>query len=217
MDSYIVISVACLALSLILLFTRQRFLPRIMELLFKGFLVLASLKYISLLVFYSVGSANYLFNIKYLPLTSTMFLFVIGYMIISYIEKSPFKIIDYIFMSIVTMVSGYLIYNCAIGISGCECGYIVLKSTKWLYFESLFIGVASVLIIVKALKCLIDSKVAVKRISFVFIILGYIAVIADRILEILGRAVYDFSVISDLLILGIILIVIIINIHRKKK
>ncbi|MEG2891970.1 MAG: hypothetical protein RR840_01300 [Clostridium sp.] len=217
MDSYIVLTVACLALSLILLFTRQRFMPKALEVLFKMFLILASSKYIALLVFYSAESANYLFNIKYLPITSTMFLFVVGYMILSYIGKEALRVIDYIFLGLIILISGYIIHSCAVGITGCEAGYLVIKDTKWMYLESLFIAVTSIVIIVKALKKFMDFKSPSKRISYSLLILGFISLIVENVLELLGRGLYDFNIISDVSILGIILAIIIINIKRKKK
>lgn len=216
MDIYIIIVFICLSLSFVILFTKETFKDIFVKIIFKVCVFIGVLKYISLLIFYSVDSPKFLYDLRLLPLLSLITLFILGYIMIYFILEKKFNLKDFGILFILFILSTYIIYNVSFGISNSEAGYVLVKNAKWIFIESLYIILICVVFIAISLKAVFNTNVVKTKMSFLVITIAFIGVLVEEGMVIMNKTLFHFNIVGDLSIL-IMIILIFINLKVKRK
>ncbi|MEG0641081.1 MAG: hypothetical protein RR515_00655 [Clostridium sp.] len=213
MDNYVIIIVACLTLNLILVFTPLKVKSKNLRGAIKFFILIGVAKYISLLIFYTANSPRFLYDIRMIPVLSIISIFALGYIIICYIDKTSLNKIDIGFLMGIVIVGGIIVYNNSLGIRNSELGYILIKNKEWIFIEAIYTIVISVMLIVKTLKVFVGTKITKKRVSLIMVIISFAGVCIEEGLSVLGREMFHFNILSELIF--IVFIVFIISTKSK--
>lgn len=217
MDFYIIMVFICLVLSLTIIFTKAKFQGKLLKIVFKLCLFVGILKYISLLIFHSTVSPKFLYNLRFLPLLSLITLFILGYLIIYFVLEKPFKPLQWGVLLVVVALGTYIIYSLPFGINNSSLGYVLIKNTKWIFVESLYIILICVAFIAIALKTFVNTKDLKHKISYIIISVSFIGVLVEEIMAIMDKTLFHFNIVGDLSVLTMILTVVIINSNFKIK
>ncbi|KMT20828.1 hypothetical protein [Clostridium cylindrosporum] len=217
MDNYVIVVFACLVLSFILLLPMMSLEDKFINITFKAFILFGIIRYISLFIFYSADSPKYIYNMRYFPNISLITILAIGYIMIFYIVKRSFKIADFFILASIVFLGAYIVYNLPIGISNSDLGYILIENKQWIYIESIFTMVVSVILIAISLKMFANIKEIKSKISLLMISISFLVVVAERGLDIMNKELFHFNVLSDLTSLIAFTLIIIMNLIGKNK
>lgn len=215
MDIYIIIVFICLLLSMIIIFNFSKFESKVLNLIFDLLVITGILKYIALIIFYSIESPKYLYDIQFMPMLSLVSIFILAYIMIYFSKGRKLKIKDWVIIGIIFIIGIIIVFNFSEGIKNSEIGYELIKNSTYVYLCCAFKILLSIFIIGTSLDIVINFKKVEVKICNAIIIIAFIVLLIEEALFIINKEIFNFSILGDLSVL--ISIVLIFLVKGKTK
>lgn len=215
MNIYIISIFVCLFLSIIILFSFRGFEEKVLNLAFKLLIIIGALKYIALIIFYSVESPKYIYDIRFMPMFSLISIFILGYIMIFFSKGRKLKIKNWVVLGIIFIIGLFIAYNISLGIKNSELGYELVKNDKFIYIYCAFKILLSIFIIGLSLNVVVYFKKVKAKICNGIILIAFICVLIEETLFIMNKEIFHFSIVGDVAVL--LSIVVIFLIKGKKQ
>lgn len=217
MDIYTIIIFICLILSLNIVLSFKVSKGVFLNLFFKGLIILETLKYISLLIFYVIESPGNIYSMRFIPMFSIVSLFAIGYIMIYCSKDKTLKLKNWLVILLFLVVGVYIVFNLSIGIENTNFGYKIIKNKNWTYIASFFIILSSFLMIAVSLKTVFYFKKVGVKIYNLLLSLSFLVLAVEEVFLVMSKEIFPFSIIGDLTLMLSITIIFLMKRNLKDK